>query len=428
METVLSGGLTVIHLPMDYPPCHCLGVLLPRGTFADPPGREGLHSLLGQLLFKSADGHPSERLQEAWDRLGAVAEASAEAEYTILSLEVLEERLPEALELFARCVGGAVFPEREIGLAKRGMKGGLRVSLTDPDFVTEIHAFALAYGEGHPLARPATARSLAHLGGLDLRIAFSRLLQTGRRVCFIASPWSADRLTPLLSGAFSTWRVAPQPEAPWPAMPPSDRPRVRIIPRRKMTQVCLHALLPAPPRPDGRYLPLKLAVYGLAEGGFSARLMARLRVELSSTYGISGSYRGMRDFGYLQLSTMVDGALAPRALGIIRSEYARWQHEGPTPEELEEARDYNLKALPLLTDSPTDLGSLLLRNHLHGLPSDYLERYMERLQSVTLDEVKAAVASLPPFIPFWAASGERKALRASFAGLDSIEERGWEEF
>ena len=84
MATVLSSGLAVIHVPMDYPPCHCLGVLLPRGTFADPAGREGLHSLLSQLLFKSADGYPSERLQEAWDRLGAVAEASAEAEYTVL--------------------------------------------------------------------------------------------------------------------------------------------------------------------------------------------------------------------------------------------------------------------------------------------------------------------------------------------------------
>jgi zinc protease len=413
---------------MDYPPCHVLGVLLPRGTFADPEGREGLHSLLGQLLFRSADGHPSERLQEAWDRLGAVAEASAEPEYTVLSLEVLEDRLPEALDLFARCIEGAVFPRREIALAKRGMKGGLQVSLTDPDYVTEVHAFALAYGDGHPLARPATIRSLAGLDGRDLRSGFSRLLQTGRRACFIASPWPAERLVPLVAGAFSTWRIAAEPEHPWPAMPGSASPSVRLIPRRKMSQVCLHALLPAPPRPDGRYLPLKLAVYGLAEGGFSARLMSRLRVDLSSTYGISGSYRGMRDLGYLQLATMVDGALAPRALGIIRSEYARWQREGPTSGELEEARDYNLKALPLLTDSPADLGSLLLRNHHHGLSPDYLERYMERLRTVTLEEVKAAVVSLPPFIPFWAASGERKALRACFAGLDAVEERGWEEF
>ncbi len=428
MEAVLSGGLRVIHVPMAYPPCHFLGILLPRGSFADPAGREGLHSLLTHLLFKSADGRPSERLQEAWDRLGAVAEAASEPEYSVLSLEVLEDRLPQALDLFARCVEGAVFPDAEIALAKRGMKGGLRVSLTDPDFITEVHAFALAYGEGHPLAHPATVKSLGRLTGRDLRAGYSDLLRTGRRACFVASPWPAERIVPLLAGAFSTWRIAPEPHAPWPAMPPADRPRARLIPRKKMTQVCLHALLPAPPRPHPDYLPLKLAMYGLAEGGFSARLMARLRVELSSTYGISGAYRGLRDFGYLQLSTMVDGALAPKALGLIRSEYARWRTEGPTGEELEEARDYNLKALPLLTDSPADLGSLLLRNHLHGLPSDYLDRYMERLRAVTLDEVRGAVAALPPFLPFWAASGAPAALRACFAGLDAVEERGWEEF
>jgi zinc protease len=428
VEVLLSSGLTVFHLPMPFPPCHCLGMVFPRGTFADPPGREGLHSLLAHQLLRAADGLSPERLQEAWDRLGAVAETAAESEYTALTLEVLEDRLPEALELLARCLDGAVFPSAETVLAKRGMKGGLRMSLTDPDFVTEVHAFALAYGEEHPLARPATVRTLSRLGPRELRDAHGRLLRSGRRACFIASPWPAGRILPLLSRAFSTWRVPSPPEDPWPAMPPVERPRIRIIPRRTMSQVCLHALLPAPPRPDPRYLPLKLAAYGLAEGGFSARLMARLRVELSSTYGISGSYRGLRDFGYLQFATMVDGALAPKALGIIRSEYARWRAEGPTPDELEEAREYSLRALPLLTDSPADLGALLLRNHLHGLPSDYLERYLERLRTVTLDEVKAAVASLPPVIPFWAASGERRALRACFAGLDGVEERGWEEF
>jgi zinc protease len=221
VEAVLSGGLRVIHVPMAYPPCHFLGILLPRGSFADPAGREGLHSLLTHLLFKSADGRPSERLQEAWDRLGAVAEAASEPEYSVLSLEVLEDRLPQALDLFARCVEGAVFPDAEIALAKRGMKGGLRVSLTDPDFITEVHAFALAYGEGHPLAHPATVKSLGRLTGRDLRAGYSDLLRTGRRAS--SSPPPGPR-----SGSSPSW---PAPSPPG-ASPPSPTPPGRPCPRR----------------------------------------------------------------------------------------------------------------------------------------------------------------------------------------------------
>ena len=44
------------------------------------------------------------------------------------------------------------------------------------------------------------------------------------------------------------------------------------------------------PRAHADYFPLKLANYILGEGGFSSRLMARIRSDLGFTYGIRSSF------------------------------------------------------------------------------------------------------------------------------------------
>lgn len=428
MEKVLSSGLTVFHLPAEYPPTHAVGILIPRGAFADPPGREGLYSLLTHLLLKSMSDLGPEALQAAWDRLGTVAEAAADSEYTLLSMEALEPRFEEALGLLVRAFDQAVIPEKEFALARKSMRASLHLSCTDPDYVTEAHLFAEAFGAEHPLGRPATRKTLNSIRIPDLQCALSALRQSPRWAAFIATPAPVASVLPMLARAAGLWRISHRPPPPWPALRPAPAAHARLIPRKGMTQVCLQALLPVPARPAPEYLPLRLSFYSFAEGGFSARLMRRLRVELGSTYGISGAYKALKDFGYMHLSTMVSREQAPRARTLILEEYERWRTDGPTPDELDEARQYSLKAFPMIQDNPLELGALLLKNHLHGLPSDFVETYPERLRSVTLDDVRTAHRTLPSSIPAWAAAGERDTLRACFSGLEGAEERGWTEF
>ena len=313
MEKILSSGLKVFHLPAEYPPTHAVGILIPRGTFADPPGREGLHSLLAHLLLKATADLDTDALQSRWDCLAAVAEASADAEYTLLSMEALDPRFEEALDLLVRAFDQAVIPKKELALARKGMQASLHLSFTDPDYVTEAHLFSEAFGAEHPLGRPLTLGSLRSIGIPDLRDALSRLRRSPRWAAFIATPASAERVLPLLARASGLWRISPLPMPAWPALRAADEVRARAIPRKGMTQVCLQALLPAPARPAPDYLPLRLSFYSFAEGGFSARLMRRLRVDLGSTYGISGAYRALRDFGYMHLSTMVRREQASQA-------------------------------------------------------------------------------------------------------------------
>lgn len=425
METLLSSGLAVFHVPAAFPPTTAIGILIPRGHLHDPGGREGLHALLSGVLLKAGSGFGSDALQSALDRMGALMEASSDMEYTLLSMEVLESHTEGALALLFRVFDEAVIPARELRLARRGMKASLRMSFTDPDYVTEAHLFSLAFGPGHPLGRPLTPAGLNAIGMRDLQSALPALRGAPRCSAFVVTPTPFGDIHPLLARAAHLWRVPQDFPPACPGMPVISGVRVRLIPRKAMTQVCFQALLPVPARPAADYLPLRLSFYSFVEGGFSARLMRRLRVEIGSTYGISGQYKALRDFGYLHLSAMINRAQAVRARALILEEYARWRDSGPDAEELEEARIHSLKAFPMIQDNPLELGSLLLKNHLHGLPSDFVETYEKRLRAVTMDDVMRAHRSLPADIPVWAAAGERSTLRACFSGISAIEERAW---
>jgi len=425
VETLLSSGLAVFHVPTAFPPTTAIGILIPRGHLHDPRSKEGLHALLSGVLLKAGAGLGPEALQSALDRMGALMEASSDMEYTLLSMEVLESHTEEALALLFHVFDEAVIPSKEFRFARRGMKASLRMSFTDPDYVTEAHLFALAFGPGHPLGRPLTPAGLNGIGMRDLQKALPVLNSVPRCCAFVVTPTPRATIHPLLARAAHLWRVTQDPPPACPGMRSSPAVRVRLIPRKAMTQVCFQALLPVPARPAAEYLPLRLSFYSFVEGGFSARLMRRLRVEIGSTYGISGQYKALRDFGYLHLSAMINRAQAVRARALILEEYERWRVSGPTQEELEEARSHSLKAFPMIQDNPLEVGSLLLKNHLHGLPSDFVDTYSERLRAVTMDDVMRAHRALPAEIPVWAAAGVISTLRDCFSGLSDIEEQGW---
>jgi zinc protease len=64
--------------------------------------------------------------------------------------------------------------------------------------------------------------------------------------------------------------------------------------------------------------------------------------------------------------------------------------DGPTAEELQEAKDYLTGVFPVRLESNAGVAGQLVAAELYGLGLDYLERYADLIRAVTLDEVRAA--------------------------------------
>src|SRR6202171_3982631 len=91
------------------------------------------------------------------------------------------------------------------------------------------------------------------------------------------------------------------------------------------------------------------------------------------------------------------GARADRAgetVEAINKEVRRMAEEGPTQQELDEAKSYLKGSQMLALDTSSKLASALLQYQLDKMPIDYHEKRNAIVDAVTLDDAKKAAQRL----------------------------------
>ncbi len=82
------------------------------------------------------------------------------------------------------------------------------------------------------------------------------------------------------------------------------------------------------------------------------------------------------------------------AIDVIRAEWAKAATEGITQEELEAAKTYITGAYPLRFDGNGPIANILVGMQMLGLPIDYIATRNDKVEAVTLDDVKRVAGEL----------------------------------
>ena len=79
---------------------------------------------------------------------------------------------------------------------------------------------------------------------------------------------------------------------------------------------------------------------------------------------------------------------------MLRAEWAEVAENGVTEEELEAAQLYMTGSYPLRFDGNSNIASILAGMQADGMPIDYINTRNDRVNAVTLDDVRAMAARL----------------------------------
>jgi zinc protease len=85
---------------------------------------------------------------------------------------------------------------------------------------------------------------------------------------------------------------------------------------------------------------------------------------------------------------------AAEAIEILRQQLQQMADDGPTEQELADAKAYLTGSYALDLESSSDIAYRLLVIQRHKLGIDYMDRYDDLIQAVTLDEVKRVARRL----------------------------------
>ena len=175
-----------------------------------------------------------------------------------------------------------------------------------------------------------------------------------------------------------------------PAFRGPDKPGVYVV-DKQVTQATIKIGAPGIKRPHADYYPLVVASYVFGDGGFTSRLMERVRSNEGLVYGIDsdvGSDYNRRATVGVSLQTKVEtGAYAVK---LVLEEMRKMGKDGVTDVELQRAKDGLIKSLPSLFDTPASTARIFAQGEVWKRSPEHFKEYVEAITKMTKADVDAA--------------------------------------
>jgi zinc protease len=179
-----------------------------------------------------------------------------------------------------------------------------------------------------------------------------------------------------------------------PALPPVAMPIQAAERRIEHPATQSHILIgqPAIARGDPDFFPLLVGNYVLGGGGFVSRLYDEVRERRGLAYSVYSYFSPMLQPGPFTIGLQTQKEQTTVALDVVRQTLARFVREGPSEAELQAARSNLVGGFALRIDSNRKILDNLSTIGFYRLPLDYLDRWTERVEAVTLAQVRDAFA------------------------------------
>jgi zinc protease len=390
-EKQLSCGLKVLWREDAELPLVSCSLRIPGGFILEPEGKEGLLHLLKGLLRDGGAGALSPaRFDQALDDRAASLWAAADQESFSAGFSCLSEDVDPLLGLFADMLLRPRLDAQRLEVTRAGMLDYLQRLEEQPEEVTGM-LITRGYFGPHGYGGWPSVKSIKSIQRSDLADFFQAHYGPQGGVLVLSGLFDHEKTLARLESLFKGWK--PQRPSQAPPAPPLQGKRILFFPK-EVPQVSIRLALPGLKRHDPADFPLMLANYSFGGGGFNSRLMRRIRSEKGLAYSISSNYQKL----WVPGPFTIEGATRPDAargyLELLFEAMRQYAAEGPTPSELEEAKNALTQEFAYNFASVHDLASQRADYEFKGYPPDYLETYRAKIQAVTLKEAAAAAARI----------------------------------
>jgi zinc protease len=357
------------------------------GTASDPAGQSGVTNLMATLLTDGAGTLGSQAFRQRQEDAAVSLGFSASLDRLGGSLRVLAANREEGFELLRLALTQPRFDADMLDQRRAQVIAALNQANQRPASVAartlmETEFAGLPYAN-NPDGTPDDLRKLAP-PNLKQR-AGSLLIRNGLIVAAVGDIDEAE-LGRLLDRAFGSLPVGTPPP-----LPPEWKPPVKartIVVERPVPQSTALLALPGVARDDPDWYSAIIMNHILGGGGQQSRLFHEVREKRGLAYSVSSSLRTYKRAALLVVSTASANERIAEAIRVVRNELARLRTDGPTEQELADAKTYLTGALALSLDSSSAIAGLLHSLQVDGLSPDHLTKRAALIAAVKIDDVR----------------------------------------
>jgi zinc protease len=364
------------------------------GAALDPEDKPGLANLVSATIDEGAGEMSSQEFQQALSRKAIKLSFDAGTDAFYGSLKTLSEHRARAFDLLELALTEPRFDAEPVQRIKSQIQASLARRSQDPRSVANRTLDKLMFPD-HPYGRPTagTQASLQRITQADLHEFVETRFARDRLMVGVVGDITPEELKPLLDKAFAD---LPETTGDVPQVPDVEVKGAgeTVVVEKNVPQSWVVLGHGGIARDDEDYYAASIVNYILGGGSFASRLFNEVREERGLAYSVYSYLRPLDHAAIMGGGLGTGNAGVGKALEVVRKEWRRMAEQGPTQEELDDAKTYMTGSFPLRLSSTSNIASILVAMQQENLGMDYMDERKQLIESVTLEQARRVAGDL----------------------------------
>ncbi|MGN6313306.1 MAG: M16 family metallopeptidase [Rhodanobacteraceae bacterium] len=421
----LKNGIEVVLAERHAIPVVRVEALFDAGYAADQGRKLGTSTFTMYMLDEGTRDLDSVQISNRKQRYGAEIGSGCDLDMCNVTLNALDDKLPESLDLYADIVRNPAFRDTDIARLRGQWLAGIEQEKTQPTGVALRLLPPILYGKGNAYAIPftgtGTESSIKSLTAADMRAFVNDYIRPDNMKILVAGDTTLEKIIPQLEEAFGDWQ-APATPVPHKNLAKVDypaSPRVYLVDRPGSQQSVIIAGLVSPSTKAENNLEIG-TMNGAFGGTFTSRLNMNLREDKHWAYGafsFSPNAVGQRPF--LMYAPVQTDKTAQSVSEVLKEARAVIGDKPLTDAEIQKIKDNDVRRMPGQYETAGAVLGAMESIVKYDRPDDYVQTLKSRIEAQKDAAIEAAAREvIHPDHLTWVIVGDLSKIEKPVRALD----------
>jgi len=366
------------------------------GSYFEPLDKPGLASITAEMLERGTMKRTKLEMAHDLESVGADINFSSDAFTVGMSGRALSKDLQLIVTAISECLREPLFSESELEKLKQQIIASIQEQTQNTRYRAYERFTNLIFDATHPyFATPSEEliKSISSITVEDVRGYYERQYGGGSMIMSVAGDVNAEQLALIFSESFGTFTGKEKIEitpVEAKALSGTRRETVYIKDKANVDVILGHATDLLRSSPD--FFAATIANSALGESTLSSRLGLRVRDKEGLTYGINSSFRAPSLVaGPWYIGVSLNPQNIEKGINSALEVIHDYIENGIREDELADEKSSAIGSFKVGLGTNAGLARRVWTNEFYNLAMDYVDRYKEIIEAVTIEEVNAAI-------------------------------------